>query len=135
MVGPDRRIRWCEGFNEKRVFAVLLARPDVGDLREQPAAVIYADEARRKHRHTFDAIVQFRDGLRLAVVVKRAKVAERKATKRLVALLATDLRREVADGVLLMTEDDAGPDALHDARLVNSARLHPEPEHDAKLRD
>lgn len=135
MVGPDRRVRWCESFLEKNVFSVIVARPDVLDLREQPAAVTYVDEAGRTHRHTFDAIVEFRDGLRLAVVVKRAEVAEREATKRLVALLALHLRPEVADGVLLMSEDDAGPDAMYDARLVNSARLHPDPVHDAKLRD
>lgn len=132
-VGPDRRIRLPDSLLEHAVFHVVLARRDVVDLLEQPAPISYTDDLGRVRRHTFDAIVVFRDGTRIALVIKPSAIAVRRRTDGLVAHLARDLPRDVADGVLLMTERDVGRDELHDAKLVNGARLHARPEHDALL--
>ena len=134
MVGPDRKVRGCHSHTEARVFTGVLARPDVYDLREQPPAITYIDERGRSRRHTFDATVTFHDGFRVAVLVKPEALAKRQRTDRLVAVIASQLSANVADGVLLMTEKDVGPDALHDAKLLNVARLHPCPAHDKALR-
>lgn len=134
LVGPDRRQRYAESFLEAKAFTVTLARPEVRDLREQPAPITYLDSGGRTRKHTFDAIVDFHDGTRLALVVKPEALVARQRTDQLVTLLAAELPAEVADGVVLMTERDVGPDALHDAKLLNTARLHPRPDHDAVLR-
>lgn len=133
IVGPDRRKRVADSFLEADFIRVRSVCPDILDILEQPAPIAYRDALDVVRWHRFDAIIVYRDGTRLAAVVKPSDVAARKGTSHLVRLLARDLPANVADGVVLVTEQDVGRDALHDARLIIGALLHPQPGDDAAL--
>ena len=74
---------------EQRVLWLLLARPDVWDIREQPASLGYVDGAGKSRRHTFDFLVTLQSGRRYAVVVK----PERRVCKSRFLRGLADLRR------------------------------------------
>jgi hypothetical protein len=54
---------------------VLVARPDVAQIEEQPPAFDYLDENGRQASHMFDFLVTSTNGERIAVAVKQSAVA------------------------------------------------------------
>ena len=135
LVSPDLREVDCESDLEGKVGLCLLAHSSVTHLVEQPEAVTYVDDRGTTKHHVFDFVATLRDGTRMAVVVKPSSKVERQGTKRLVEVLAAQVPASVATCFKLMTERHVPPDVVHDAQLINTARLHPVPQHDAVLRD
>ncbi|MEJ1935271.1 TnsA endonuclease N-terminal domain-containing protein [Nostoc sp. NIES-2111] len=129
----DHRRIHCESYLEARVAYVLLARPDVADVSEQPAAVKYRDEDGRSRLHFFDFLVTRRDGTRIAVAVKPAKVARRKNLLALLARIAAQLPPGFADAVLLLTDEDLTPALVANAKMIHSVRRGRDPELDARV--
>ena len=124
----------CESDLERKAVYVLLADPDVIELREQPPAVAYVDQQGVKRTHTFDMVVTRRDGSRIAVAVKPSCRAERSGLRATLALIAAQMPRHFADGVQLLTERQLHRDAVHDALLIHTMRRRPNPVHDEQLR-
>lgn len=124
----------CESDLERKAVYVLLADPDVVELREQPPAIEYIDRQGVKRTHTFDMVVTRRDGSRIAVAVKPSHRAERSGLRATLALIAAQMPRHFADGVQLLTEQQLHRDAVHDALLIHTMRRRPNPAHDEQLR-
>ncbi|NIX77354.1 hypothetical protein HB375_12125 [Microvirga sp. c23x22] len=124
----------CESGLEKKAAHFFLTHPQVADLREQPNAVEWRDAEGRARRHTFDFLVTLRDTRRIAVAVKPKVHAERKHLQRTLALIATQIPRHFADGVLLITDEDLPRDIVHNAALLHHARRAADPSHDLIIR-
>lgn len=130
------RIVSYESNIERRVLLVLLARPDVIEVREQVEAVDYVDEDGVERKHWFDFLVTRRDGGKILVAVKDSKwVGRHPEFERNLPLIAARVPRTLADHVVLMTELDATRDRVHDARLIHSARADRRPEQDRSVRE
>ncbi len=127
-----REIR-CESGLERKAALFLLTHPQVADLREQPAAVTYRDAAGIEHRHTFDFLATLTDGRKLAIPVKPLARAVRKRLRETCKLMAGQLPRGFADGILPITDADLPRDVVHNAALLHHARRGANPDHDAAV--
>ncbi|WP_376987267.1 TnsA endonuclease N-terminal domain-containing protein [Bosea sp. R86505] len=115
-----REIR-CESGLERKAGLALLTHPQVADLQEQPPSVAWKDAAGHPHRHTFDFLAFLHDRRKLAVAVKPKAIADKRFADQL-AMIAKQLPRSFADGVLLLTEQDLPRDLIHNATLVHQSR-------------
>ena len=113
------RIIEFESKLEQRVLWLLLARPDVWDIREQPASLGYVDEAGKSRRHTFDFLVTLQSGRRYAVVVKPERHACKSRFLRGLADLRRAMHKGYADEILLITDR-----SFTRAEALNAQRLH-----------
>lgn len=127
-----REIR-CESGLERKAALFLLAHPQVADLREQPPAITWNDAVGRSHRHTFDFLVILTDDRKLAVAVKPKEIADRKRLGEQFVMIAAQLPRGFADGVLLLTDEDLPRDLVHDAALMHQSRRAPDPALDERM--
>jgi hypothetical protein len=124
--GASPREIMCESGLEKKAAHYLLTHPQVVDLREQPPAVSWTDAAGVKHTHTFDFLATLKDGSKLAVAVKPSAVAIRKRFPEILAMIAAQMPRGFASGVLLLTDADLPRDVVHNAVLLHHARRAPD---------
>ena len=124
------RIMSTESGLEFKAALVLLSRPDVVDLWEQPPGVRYVDESGKAHFYTFDFLATRTDGRRSAFEVKPERFAQSARTK--VALIAAQASW-FADTFHVLTEKHLGRDAVHDARLVYDMRRLVGPAEDAAV--
>jgi hypothetical protein len=123
----------CESGLEKKAAHYLLTHPQVVDLQEQPPAVRWTDAGGVEHRHTFDFLATLTDGSKLAVAVKPSAVAIRKRFAEILAMIAAQMPRGFANGVLLLTDADLPLDVVHNATLLHHARRAPDKELDAAV--
>ena len=123
----------CESGLEKKVTHVLLTHPQVDDLREQPPSVAWVDAAGNRHSHTFDFLATVKDVRKLAVAVKPKKIADRKRLGEQLVMIAAQLPRGFADGVLLVTDADLPRDLVHNSSLLHHARRAPDADLDAAM--
>ena len=135
VIGSSPHVIHCESFLEQKVAYVLLAMSEIVDIYEQPPAVHYLDAAGKWRAHTFDFLAKRRDGTKIAVVVKPRKRAEKLDLQGFVLLIAPQIPKSFADGVLLMDETDCDPDTLHDAMLIHAMRRHNDLEADQIVED
>ena len=63
-------MRYYESKREQEGLYLLLARPDVVDIWDQPPPVFYHDANGRKRSHTFDFLITLSSGKRIAIAVK-----------------------------------------------------------------
>ena len=133
VISPDLREVLAESDTEAKAAYALLADQEVASIEEQPPPVSYVDDDGEIRVHTLDFIAILKDGVRVAVLVKPEALAERRKSRELVERLARQVPNRVADRFVLLTEEDVGGDRAHDAKLINAARLHPRPEHDATV--
>ncbi|MCJ2120007.1 Tn7 transposase TnsA N-terminal domain-containing protein [Methylobacterium sp. J-001] len=125
------RVITYESNVERRVLLVLLARPDVVELREQVEPVSYADADGIPRKHTFDFLVTRSDGTRILVAVKHSGwVLRHPEFEPELALIARKVPKRMADRVVMMTDREASRDQVHDAALIHSARADRRPEDD-----
>ena len=102
---PDGRRVYFESGLERDFVLLMLARPDVASIVEQPVGVTWIDGAGRPARYTPDVLLTLTDGRRLAVEVKRAERVRRKGIDTTLAAIAAQLPAEFADGVVLFTDE------------------------------
>lgn len=133
VTATNPRLIRCESNLEARVAYVMLARPDVLEITEQPSAVTYRDEHGRERSHTFDFLVTRKDGTRVAVAVKPAKIARRKGLKGLLKRIAAQMSRHFADAVLLVTEEDLPPALVQNAMQIHACRRGRCADHDQRV--
>ncbi len=91
---------YYESVLERRVSTTIQARNDVAELHSQYPVVTYVGADDRRHSHTFDYYVVFRDGHRVAVAVKHE--AKRELMEDLLVRIRAAGISHVADDVVLM---------------------------------
>jgi hypothetical protein len=129
----DRELK-CESLLEAKCAAIILARPDVVLLEEQPAAVQYRDTDGRIRSHRFDFRVTTNDGTRTALQVKTHERAERLRWRTLIAEIGRQVGPRFADSYRVVTERNLPTCAVHNAAQLLSARRGARADHDAQIR-
>ncbi len=115
---------------ERQVALLLLARPDIWNLWDQPAKIAFTDPRGRTAHHTFDYLAQFRDGTKWAIAVKPEARVGRIGFRKTLARIRADLPRRFADHVVLITEKNLHPAEVSNAEMLHMFRMHPDPEAD-----
>lgn len=113
------RVVYFESHLEMEVLEVLRARPDVADIAEQPPRVAWRDGFGRVRHHTFDFLVAFRSGERVAVAVKPAARVISSGVRVALAEIAAQLDPAFATRVVLVTDRDLDPVVVRNAILLN----------------
>ncbi|MFT3688248.1 hypothetical protein [Paenirhodobacter sp.] len=108
---------------------LLLARPDVVDIWDQPP-VRYRDAEGRVKTHTFDFLVTLTDGRRIAVAVKPAAIVERHGFRETLKLIRAATPLGFADDVVLVTERSYCPSTARNAQKLHDFRRTPDAEAD-----
>lgn len=119
----DMAAKELESGIEHKAFLLLGADPKVASIECQAPPVEYVDTDGVIHEHTFDFLVRYHDGLRDAVMVKKADKVRRAHLEDLAALLADQLPETFADSVILITDEDLPEWLVANCRLLRSARL------------
>ena len=115
---------------ERQTALLLLARPDIWNLWDQPPKVAFTDRHGRTGHHTFDYLVQFRDRSKWAIAVKPEARVERIGFRNTLACIRADLPRRSANEVVLVTEQNLHPAEVRNAELLHMFRMQPAPEAD-----
>lgn len=113
------RVVYFESKLEQRVLFVLLARGDVIDLWEQPPLVRYFDDEGQPKHHFIDFYIVLESGRRIAIVVKPARIAARTKFMRELRNIRTAIRKDFADDLVLITDQDFTRD-----EALNAERYH-----------
>lgn len=123
MVGPDRRVLIFESHLERKAASVLVARPDIVHLWDQPPAVNYKDYDGSWRRHTFDFLATRRCGTRFAIAVKPAELVKLRNFDARLRLIAQQVPPSYATGVILVTEKMISDDDFSNSLLLRSVLL------------
>lgn len=118
---------------ERSTALVLLARPDIWNLWDQPPTVAFTDPRGKTAHHTFDYLVQFRDSTKWAIAVKPEARVERIGFRDTLACIRADLPRRFANEVVLITEKRLHPAEVANAEMLHMFRMHPDPESDSVI--
>ncbi|WP_434722874.1 hypothetical protein [Mesorhizobium sp. RIZ17] len=107
---------------ERKQALVLLASGQTADLIDQPTSLKFVGFGDKEFSHTFDFAWVLKDGRRAFVYSKPAEKVARRNLNALVERMNAQLAPEVADGILLMTDEDINPTAVFNAELMHAAR-------------
>lgn len=124
-----------ESFLELQVLHLLLARPDVVDIWDQPPSIRYVDNEGRAKDHFFDFLVTLRSEERLALAVKPAAIVEKGIFRPELQRIREATPIDFADEVLLVTDRSFPPAEARNAERLHEFRRHPDPEADAVILD
>lgn len=119
----DMLAKEMESGIEHNAYLVLTADPKVTGIMCQAPPVEWVDRDGVVHEHTFDFLVTMSDGMRTAVMVKKASKVRRALLETFAAELAAQIPDDFADAVLLITEEDLPEWLVSNARFIRSARL------------
>lgn len=128
----DRVIR-LESHLEYKVALTFLASANVADLAEQPPARSFIDASGKSFAHTFDFLVTFNDGRRFYLYVKPWAIVQKRSLQSILKLMTEQLDQRDADGILLVTDRDINPVALHNAELLQAGLNSNKPDVEAQL--
>lgn len=124
----------CESGLEGKAAYVLLARQDRAVLEEQPSPVRYIGLNGKPSLHWFDFLFVRSDGSRIMIAVKPRTRARKHNLIGLLAHIASQMPRSIADGVLLLTEEHLEPDLVHNSVLIHESRRDPDATADSRIR-
>ena len=120
---------------ECKLIYRLLARTDVVDVWDQPPKVTFKDFDGKKRDHTFDFLVTFEDGFRIAVAFKPFARVEKIGFLATLKLIASQLSPSFADAVRLVSESDLPKVAVANYQLLHLVREDCDPEADKAVAD
>ncbi len=89
---------------EHRFLLLTLARRDVHDIWDQPPAIAYRDARGRRRTHTFDFLVTFESGRRIATAIKPEKLVHKRRFLEELQSIRSAVRPDFADDVVLVTD-------------------------------
>lgn len=121
LVALDRAIVF-ESDLERKQALVLLASRQTADLIDQPTSLKFVGFDGKQFSHTFDFAWVLKDGRRAFIYSKPAGKVARRNLGALVERMNAQLTPDVADGILLMTDEDINPTAVFNAELMHAAR-------------
>ncbi|MBN7806462.1 TnsA endonuclease N-terminal domain-containing protein [Agrobacterium rosae] len=119
---------------EQRVLYLILARPDIHDVWDQPPAIEYRNAKGALKRHTFDYLITLTDGRKLAIAVKPATRADRLRFREELVLIKAAAPLGFADDVVLVTERLFTRSAANNAARLHEFRRTPDPDADGVVR-
>lgn len=131
--GAPPRLRYYESKREQGVLYLLLARPDVVDIWDQPPPVFYHDANGRKRSHTFDFLITLTSGKRIAIAVKPDAIAERQGFRETLQRIRAATPLSFANEIVLITERSYCPSAARNAQKLHDFRRTPDPEADGSI--
>lgn len=97
---------------------ILMADQRVADIWDQPPAIIYADPEGKKRRHTFDFLVRFKSGERIAIAVKPYSRVEPSNIRAVLRYILQQTRGKFADKFCICTEAEITRSLSHNSRLI-----------------
>lgn len=130
---PALRLRYFESKREQEVLFLLLARPDVVDIWDQPPPVPYRDTEGRPKTHTFDYLITLVNGRRIAIAVKPAAIVERYGFRDTLKLIRAAMPLRFADDIVLVTERSYCPSAARNAQKLHDFRRTADAEADEAI--
>lgn len=116
---------------ERDTCLLALADSNLWNLHDQPKTVGYIDFDGRQRTHRFDFLAEYRDGSKVAIAVKPARLVEKNDFRTTLKAIRRDLPMGFADKVCLVTEDNRHPKELMNAQLLNFFRRSLDEEADA----
>lgn len=131
--GSPPRLRYFESKREQDVLYLLLARPDVVDIWDQPPPVFYHDANGRKRSHTFDFLITLSSRKRIAIAVKPDAIAERQGFRETLQCIRAATPLSFANEIVLITERSYCPSAARNAQKLHDFRRTPDPEADGSI--
>lgn len=135
LVNPKTRHRiGFQSMIEMHTALVLMARPDLVDLIDQPSPITYRGQDGVEHRHTFDFLATFDDGQRIAIECKAEWRAKRDDLEGFYRSLATKIPRTFADRIKVVTEASFSQAQIYDATLLYDCRRDPSNGFDTAVR-
>lgn len=119
-----------ESILEMRVLHLLLARPDIWDLWEQPERIRYVDADGNAKSTVFDFLVTLRCGRKIAIAVKPAAIVEETGFRQELELIRAATPLSFADDVVLVTDRSFTPADARNAERLQEFRRTPDEEAD-----
>lgn len=118
---------------EQRVLHLLLARPDIHDIWDQPPAISYETTGGRQRQHVFDYLITLTSGRRIAIAVKPAALAARPRFRSEFALIRAATSLAFAHHVALVTDRSFTSSAARNAARLHEFRRSLDPEADSRV--
>lgn len=119
-----------ESILEMKVLHLLLARPDIWDLREQPERIRYIDADQNAKSTVFDFLVTLRCGRKIAIAVKPAAIVEESGFRQELELIRASTPLSFADDVVLVTDRSFTPAEARNAERLQEFRRAPDDDAD-----
>lgn len=113
------RIIQFESKLEQRVLWLLLATKDISDIWEQPPSLTYINHEGKYRLHTFDFLIAFTSGCRLAIAVKPARLVHKNKFIQDLKCIRKAMHKDYADRLVLVTDQD-----FTTAEALNAQRFH-----------
>lgn len=118
----DQRVEF-ESKLERDAILTMSARCDVESVLTQCPRVAYIGADGKPRKYTFDLRVTLTSGEVVAVEVKPEIYVEKRGVRALLALIAAQMPRAVADRVSLVTERDLDAVTVSNAELIHASRF------------
>ena len=119
-----------ESLLEMKVLHLLLARPDIWDLWEQPERIRYVDADGTTKLTFFDFLITLRCGRKIAIAVKPAAIVEGTGFRQELELIRASTPLSFADDVVLVTDRSFTPADARNAERLQEFRRTPDEEAD-----
>jgi hypothetical protein len=129
----NNRVHVYESGLEQNVLRYFCARPDVAEVIDQPPPVYYVDADGKRHQHTFDFLIELKDGSRHFIFVKPEEKVRKYNLRSLIRLIAAQVPKNVADKVHLITDKNFTRSDLHNNHQAAECLKFPVHEHDALI--
>ena len=107
---------------ERGLLSILMADRRVAHIQDQPKPVAYMTPAGRERTHTFDFLVTFRDGRRVAYAAKPLAKVESTGIETTLRLIRKQSLSGFADAAVLRTEKTVPKRGIYNARTILRAR-------------
>lgn len=127
------RLRYFESKREQEVLYLLLARPDVVDVWDQPPPIRYQDADGTWHPHFFDYLCRHTNGSQTAIAFKPAAIVEQRGFRETLQLIRAATPLSFAKDVVLITERCYRPSAARNAQKLHEFRRTPDAEADEAI--
>jgi hypothetical protein len=124
-----------ESILEMRVLYLLLARPDIWDLREQIQRLPYRNSEGQSKWAVYDFLVTLRCGRRVAIAVKPAAIVERSGFRQELELIRAATPLSLAHDVVLVTDRSFSAAEARNAERLHEFRRFPDQQADQIVSD
>ena len=115
------RVIKSESHLETKLISIMKMRPDVVEVVGQAPMVNYIDPLGKPRKYTFDMLVTFSSGHKVAYAAKPLEKALKQNLKDQIKWISRFIPKNTADAVMILTELDAEGWRFSNAKLLHSA--------------